>query len=218
MTRWSGSGLSVTEQRRQKRALILRHAAPLFNRRGSQAATLGAVAAELRISKAALYRYVSSKNDLLLACHLEALSIATAAADAAELQPLDGCSRLQYALRYHLENMISKLGVPALLLEEDSIDPISMKKVVGMRDAYERRLRKFYADGVADGSIVPGNAKLAVFSLLGALNWTAKWYNSNGPWSAADIAEAIAETTTRGIATKRRPFRSKLHISATGPR
>lgn len=218
MPRWSGSNLSVSEQQKQKRELILRHAAPLFNRRGSQAATLSAVADELRVSKAALYRYVASKNELLFACHLEALRIALEAADAAANLPLDGCAKIQMTLRSHLENMILRLGVPALLLEEDSLDARSMKKIVSLRDTYEERLRTYYAEGVRDGSIVPGDAKLAIFALLGALNWTAKWYKPEGGWTAEDIAEAIAETAARAIAAKRRPLKSRLHVAAAGLR
>jgi AcrR family transcriptional regulator len=213
VAKWAGTQLSADEQKERKRKLIIRHAATMFNRRGSQGATLEEVAAQLEISKAALYRYVNSKNDLLLACHQEAVRIAMNAADRAERIGGDGWTKIRLTLQLHLEDMIDSLGVPTMLLEENSLDRKSMEMVVKLRDKYESRLRQFYREGVKDGSILPGDAKIGVFSLLGALNWTAKWYRSDRPWKSDEIAEAIVETATRGIASRPRDaFLSALHI------
>lgn len=211
--KWAGTELSAPEKKERKRKLIIRHAATIFNRRGSQGATLDDVAAQLQISKAALYRYVNNKNDLLFACHQEAVRIAMKAADGAERVGENGWTKIRLTLQRHLEDMIEALGVPAMLLEENSLDSESMEAVLRLRDQYDRRLQAFYDEGVADGSVVPGNAKIAVFTLLGALNWTAKWYRPGGPWAPDEIAEAIVETATRGIAAKPRDtFLSTLHI------
>jgi TetR/AcrR family transcriptional regulator len=210
--KWAGTEVSAEEQKDRKRKLIIRHAASIFNRRGSQGATLEDVAAQLQISKAALYRYVNNKNDLLLACHQEAVRIAMRAADSAERVGENGWIKIRLTLQRHLEDMIETLGVPAMLLEENSLDTESMALVLRLRDKYESRLRQFYSDGVADGSIVRGDARIAVFMLLGALNWTAKWYSPDGRWKPDEIAEAIVEIATRGIAAKPRDtLLSTLH-------
>src|SRR5262249_2936913 len=187
MPKWVGTELSVEEQRERKRKLIIRQAAVIFNRRGAQGATLHDVAAGLQISKAALYRYVNNKNDLLLACHLEAVKIAMRAADAAEHNAENGWTKIKFTLQRHLEDMIQDLGVPAMLLEENSLEPSGMKLVLEQRDKYENRLRSFYREGVSDNTVVPGNPKIAVFALLGALNWTAKWYRADGRWKPREI-------------------------------
>ena len=213
MTKWAGTEVSACLQKERKRNLIIREAANIFNRRGSQGTTLEDVAARLQISKAALYRYVTNKSDLLLACHQEAVRIAMNAAERAERIGGDGLSKLRLTLQHHLEDMIETLGVPAMLFEENSLEGESMAEVLDLRDKYEGRLRQFYQEGVADGSVLPGNAKLAVFSLLGALNWTAKWYRSDGNWKADEIAEAVVEIAIRGIARNPKDaFLSKLHV------
>ena len=219
MAKWGSTELSAAQQKERKRKLIIRHAASIFNRRGSQGATLDDVAAQLQISKAALYRYVNNKNDLLLACHQEAVRIAMKSADAAERLGQDGWTRIRLTLQRHLEDMIESLGVPTMLLEESSLDAESMAEVLSLRDSYEKRLRQFYQEGVEDGSIVPGDPKIAVFMLLGALNWTAKWYRPEGTWSPSEIAEAIVELATRAIAARpKAELMSTLHRShAAGP-
>lgn len=212
MSKWADTELSAVEKKERKRKLIIRHAATIFNRRGSQGTTLDEVAAQLQISKAALYRYVSNKNELLLECHVEAVRIAMKAAEQAERIGGDGWTKIRLTLQLHLENMIESLGVPAMLFEEGALEVESMERVVQLRDQYESRLRQFYRDGVADGSVLPGDPKIAVFALLGALNWTAKWYRLDGPWRPGDVAEAIIETVTRGIAAKpREAFSGTLH-------
>ena len=214
MTRWGETHASQANKKEHKRKLILQQAAISFNRRGSHGVTLDEVAAKLRVSKAALYRYIDSKNDLLLACHLEAVQIAQNAADAADRMGGDGWTKIRMTLQRHLQDMIKILGVPSMLLEEDSLEPADMCRIVELRDAYEGRLRAFYEAGIADGSVLPGNSRIAIFTLLGALNWTAKWYRADGMWQPEEIAEAIVETVSRGISTKpREQFFATLHAS-----
>ena len=74
--RWANAIPSRAEQTDTKRRAIIREAAKVFNRRGSHGTTLEDVAERLGVSKAALYRYVQNKNDLLCACHEEAMEIA----------------------------------------------------------------------------------------------------------------------------------------------
>ena len=57
------------EQRDLKRREIVRCAAEKFGNEGYENVPLEAIAAELGVTKAALYNYVSSKNDLLMQCY-----------------------------------------------------------------------------------------------------------------------------------------------------
>src|SRR5262249_19618227 len=76
VTKWANAVPSRAEQSRTKRKAIIREAARVFNRRGSHGTTLEDVAERLGVTKTALYRYVNNKNDLLCACHEEAMEIA----------------------------------------------------------------------------------------------------------------------------------------------
>ena len=76
MTKWANAVPSRAEQQDTKRKAIIREAARCFNRRGSHGTTLEDVAERLGVTKTALYRYVNNKNDLLCACHEEAMEIA----------------------------------------------------------------------------------------------------------------------------------------------
>src|SRR5436305_2092474 len=75
-------------------------------------------------------------------------------------------------------------------------------QVVQERDRFEHALRDLVREGVADGSIVPCEPKLAVFAILGALNWVPKWFRQDGDWSARDLTAAFAELFDRALSSR----------------
>jgi TetR/AcrR family transcriptional regulator len=218
MSRWANAVPSRAEQSETKRKAIIREAARVFNRRGSHGTTLEDVAERLGVTKTALYRYVDNKNDLLCACHEEAMEIAFEHLDEGERTGRTGLEKIQLAMSGYLRSMISELGVPVLLLEENALEKQSALRVVALRDKFEKRLRALVKQGVADGSIVPMDPKLGVFMLLGAVHWVTKWYSSSGPWSADEAAAALIELATRALAAKpAKVLASPIHKSSRVP-
>ena len=176
MGRWANAVPSRAEQSDTKRKAIIREAARVFNRRGSHGTTLEDVADRLGVTKTALYRYVDNKNDLLCACHEEAMEIANENLARGEREGRTGLEKIQIGMTGYLRVMIGDLGVPVLLLEENALSGRSAVRIIALRDAFEKRLRVLVEQGIADGSIVSTNPKLAVFMLLGAVHWVTKWY------------------------------------------
>jgi TetR/AcrR family transcriptional regulator len=213
--RWANAVPSRAEQSDTKRRAIIREAARVFNRRGSHGTTLEDVAERLGVSKAALYRYVQNKNDLLCACHEEAMQIANEHLDIGERTGRSGLQKIQIAMTGYLRAMINDLGVPVLVLEENALEVQSAVRIVKQRDAFERRLRNLVKLGVSDGSIVPVDPKLAVFMLLGAILWVNKWYSPDGKWTGEEASAALIELATRGLAAKpARTLASPIHKSS----
>ncbi|RMH48979.1 MAG: TetR/AcrR family transcriptional regulator [Alphaproteobacteria bacterium] len=202
MTRWANAVPDRAEQQELKRKAIIREAARIFSRRGCHGATLDDVADRLGVSKAALYRYVRNKNDLLFACHEEAMEIADRTLTEGERSGRTGLEKIRIGMSAYLAEMIGELGVPVLILEENALQGEEAERIYALRDAYERRLRALVEQGIADGSILPMNPKLAVFMLLGAIHWVTKWYNPDGAWRAGEVAEALMELVTRALAAQ----------------
>src|ERR1700721_3915719 len=122
MTKWANAVPSRAEQSDTKRKAIIREAARVFNRRGSHGTTLEDVAERLGVTKTALYRYVNNKNDLLFACHEEAMEIAFEHLDGGERAGKTGLEKIQIAMSGYLRSMVRELGVPVLLLEETALE------------------------------------------------------------------------------------------------
>jgi len=200
MSRWANALPNREEVLETKRKAIIREAAKVFNRRGSHGATLDDVALRLGVSKAALYRYVQSKQDLLYACHEEAMEIARESMDKGEARGRNGLEKIQIGMADYLREMIGAMGVPVLILEENALTGAQADHIIALRDEFEKRMRRLVEEGMADGSILTLNPKLAMFMLLGAVHWVTKWYSPDGPWTADDVAEALIEMATRGLA------------------
>jgi TetR/AcrR family transcriptional regulator len=200
MSRWANTLPDREEVLEMKRKAIIREAAKVFNRRGSHGATLDDVALRLGVSKAALYRYVQSKHDLLYACHEEAMEIARECMDKGEAEGRNGLEKIQIGMSGYLREMIGTMGVPVLILEENALTGTQADHIIALRDEFEKRMRRLVEEGISDGSILTLNPKLAMFMLLGAVHWVTKWYSPDGPWTAEDVAEALIEMATRGLA------------------
>jgi TetR/AcrR family transcriptional regulator len=213
MGRWANAVPSRAEQSDTKRKAIIREAARVFNRRGSHGTTLEDVAERLGVTKTALYRYVNNKNDLLCACHEEAMEIADENLARGEREGRTGLEKIQIGMTGYLRVMISDLGVPVLLLEENALSGRSAGRIIALRDAFEKRLRGLVEQGIADGSIVSTNPKLAVFMLLGAVHWVTKWYSPQGSWTAEEASSALIELATRAFAAHpSAALTSSLHV------
>ncbi len=199
---WNDALPDRSAQQAMKRKAILRAAATIFSRQGSHGATLEDVATSLGVSKAALYRYVLNKNELVLACQEEALEIADRALTLGEDQGATALEKIRIGLRLYLIAMMAEMGVPALILEENALHGEEAERTYAKRDAYEMRMRRLVAEGQADGSIVAAEPKVAVFMLLGAIHWVAKWYRPDGAWRPEEVAEAIVDLATRALDTQ----------------
>ena len=84
--------------------------------------------------------------------------------------------------------------------------------IIEKRDKYEHAVRALIAKGVKRGEFAPCDTALVARAMLGALNWTSRWYRPDGAQSVAAIAEGLADYLVRGIAaapqTANKPVRA----------
>lgn len=185
-----------------KRGSIVRAAAQCFNRSGFHGTSMDDIAARLGVTKAALYRYVKTKHDLLFAAFNMAMDSSFVNLDIGEKSGSTGLEKLHITLRGYLRDLIGTLGHPVVLLEDGALLPEQQRALLRRRDQAEKRFRALVEEGIADGSITPCNPKLAVFALMGAVNWVPKWYRPDGEWSAEQVSDSLVELITRGIAAQ----------------
>ncbi|MGZ5154773.1 MAG: TetR family transcriptional regulator [Caldimonas sp.] len=201
MTAWKNVVPAASAQFDRKREVLLREAAASFNRRGYHGTSLAEIARKLGVTKAALYTYVPSKEELLFYCHDSAMDTAFESLRQARAEGGSGLRKLAATLRRYLEAMLGEEGGYVVLLEENAMKPLHVRAIVKRRDQFEEGLRELVAEGIADGSIVACNPKLAVFMALGALNWGRKWYRPNGTWTGPQIAFALTQMLERSLSS-----------------
>ncbi len=189
----------VREKRARRRGEILHAALATVRDRGYYATTLDDIAERLGIRKAALYHYFPDKDSILYACHKESLAELDRMIEASEACCTSPRERLAYLIREHVRVMTEELEGSPLAFEVSALSPDRRAEIIAGRDRYESVLRDLVARGVEAGEIRPVEPKIAVFAILGAINWIARWYDPEGGADGPSLGETFADLLIRGL-------------------
>jgi TetR/AcrR family transcriptional regulator, cholesterol catabolism regulator len=189
--------------RAERRAELIEVATQVFFEKGYDGASLQDIADRLGMLKGSLYYYIQSKEDLLFdvisSVHLDWLALIRSRAEA----PGDPLQRLRGAIRAHVEHTCRNLVPSAVFLRElSSLSPQRRREVLGSDHTYQGVFRDLIVEAQKEGlARTEVDPRLAALALLGAMNWVTRWFRPDGSSSAEQIAEQLADTTIRGIAT-----------------
>jgi AcrR family transcriptional regulator len=204
----SGSGAQTTvsthvrDKRERRRAEILRAALRAFRDKGYHATTLDDIAEHVGVRKTALYHYFPDKEAILYECHRESLAEVRRLLTIAGKRAESASEHLALVIREHVRVMIETLEGSPLAFEVTALSPERQAEVIQARDKYERGLRRIIDRGVKDGEFRDVDSKIAVFAILGAINWIARWYRPEGAVKAPELGEQFADHLVGGLTCK----------------
>lgn len=200
--RRSEPGLRGYEKVREKKREILLAASRVFRERGLHATGMRDIAAELGMAVGNLYYYFKDKEELLAFIQESTLSDLLDMAARVRAQDLRADQKLRLLLEEHVVMLNDpEEGTPGSLahLEIEALGEGRRASLQAQRDEYERVLRRLIEDGMDRQVFRPVDAKVAALALLGAVNWTVKWFRPEGGKSARQIGREAAETLVRGL-------------------
>lgn len=178
---------------------ILHAAARVFRRRGLAAAGMREIAEEADLSPGNLYHYFSGKDEILLFCQDRTLGHMLAAVKAARACALPLAEQLRAVMRDHVHCMLDELEGATAHLEVEALPAALRAPMIEKRDAYERAVRALVAKGMKRREFAPGDASLVTRAMLGAVNWTARWYRPDGARTVDEIAKSLSDYLVRGL-------------------
>jgi len=182
-----------------RRAEILRAAARVFRRMGLAAAGMREIADEADLSIGNLYYYFSGKDEILLYCQERTLEHMLAAVEAARAMPASSAERLRAVLRAHVHAMLDELEGATAHLEVEALPEKLRAPVIEKRDRYEAAVRALVVDGMRAGEFARVDAPLVTRAMLGAVNWSARWFRPDGPRTSTEIASALSDYLVKGL-------------------
>jgi AcrR family transcriptional regulator len=218
LTRTAPRTPHVLEKRRRRREQILHGALRALREKGYHATTLDDIAEHVGMRKTALYHYFPDKEAILHECHRESLAdLARIMRDVGDRPTAS--AKLAYVIAEHVRVMTDTLQGSPLAFDVAALSPARRARMIAGRDRYERRLRAIIAEGMRRGEFRPGDAKIAAFAILGAINWISRWYRPEGALHADEIGEQFVERLLNGLASgPRRGARSQGGRRGARPR
>lgn len=186
-------------ERAVKRDAVLRTAVALFNEKGVHATSLADVATALNVTKPTIYHYFSSKDEILFECVRRGVESIRDAAIDVEKQGGTGLERLEAHMRNYALVMTSDFGMCVTRTADHELSAESRAKFRAIKRETDVLMRRVVEEGIQDGSIASGDPRLITFTLAGALNWIARWYDPKGPMTPEEIAAECVAILVRGI-------------------
>ena len=189
-----------TKKNQDKAQEICLTAAQIFFEKGYNATSLNDIADELSITKAGLYYYVESKQDLLYriinmgldSVKDEVLDPAREIADAEE--------RLKFIIFNHAR--LSAGGNHAVLIishEDNELSFQQREETLTRRREYFDFIRNTLVELENDGKLQKIDLTTATFTLLGMILWLSRWFSPRGKISVEMVCEDVCEMALRGI-------------------
>ena len=185
-----------------KREAVLKTAAQLFLEKSYARSSMNDVAERLKITKPALYHYFRNKEEILLECYRLGTGLIEEILNDIASRCGTGLEKVEAFIYSYANVMTVNFGRCVMRLDDGDLSTEALSEVRAYKRKIDRRLRSFIQEGIADGSITACDAKIAAFSIAGAVNWICQWYEPEGALSAEEIASQFARTLTQGLARK----------------
>ena len=185
-----------------RRLEILRAAGMMFRAHGFAETGMRDIAAAADLSPANLYNYFRGKHELLFFCQDNSLDRMIAALDKARCSRSSAAEKLCLVIESHVRCVLDEVEGSAAHLLTSALPSHLQRRLVAKRDRYEEGVRQIIAAGIRSREFVPCDPALATRAILGALNWSVRWFSPEGRLTAAEIAEEFARYLTRGLVAK----------------
>jgi AcrR family transcriptional regulator len=178
---------------------ILDHATEVFCVKGYEGASMRDLSRATGISLAGLYHYFESKERLLFLVQKHTFTTIVEQLKARLADVTDPEQRIRIFILNHLEYFVSnQRGLKVLSHEDESLKNGFSSEIAGIKREYYRICLGLMEDLRRKRSL-DFNARTAVMSLFGMINWIYTWYNPRVDGNAEALAGQMGDILLNGI-------------------
>ncbi len=179
---------------------IYTKAAEIFHEQGFDATSMSSIAAAVDLTKAGLYYYIESKEDLLHAI----MSYAMERLETEVIEPsrtlADPTERLKSIITRHGRLLTEGNKAITILTDEiEGLKPKHRKQILDRKRVYFDFVRGTLDELCAAGRLRNVNTTVATFSLFGTLLWLPHWFRPDGPLTSEQVIESITDIASGGL-------------------
>lgn len=179
---------------------VLRAAIAVFNRQGYDHTSVGDLAAELGVTKSAIYHHVPSKEHLLAEALDEALAgLSETVAHAEEQAGVSAYERLRGVVERSVEVLVEHQPAVTLLLRVRGNSEVE-KRALARRRLIDARLAALVREAVEEGTLRDDvDPELVSRLLFGMVNSTVEWFRPSGRTAPGELSRAVAAIAFDGL-------------------
>jgi TetR/AcrR family transcriptional regulator, cholesterol catabolism regulator len=188
---------------RQQR--LLAAASEVLKEKGLDATSINDIAERMGTDRASVYYYYGSKQEIFLALVRQAVQEVVLLAEGIAQAKGPSTDRLEHLIRSQLAAYERHYPYIQLYIQEDmnrvpgdGTAAGEELKELGLR--YEAAIECITRDGIAAGEFRADlDARLVAFAVLGAMNWTHRWFSPGGRLTGEQIGASFADIFLRGV-------------------
>jgi AcrR family transcriptional regulator len=179
---------------------ILSRAARVFSEKGYEGASMRDISRATGVSLAGLYYYIESKQKLLYLIQIYTFKTVVARLEKRLAAISDPTERLRALVHNHLDYFLRHPVEMKLLSHEDeALEGEYRKEVFEIKRRYYEISAAIFDELRRTGLVERLNARVAVLSLFGMMNWVYTWHRPKVDPQADALADAMTGIFLHGV-------------------
>ncbi len=184
---------------------VFQEAVKLFARRGFAATGIRDIGREVGLTSAALYHYVTSKEELLADVMSECMNEFLRGGRAARASSDEPVIQLSRLVRFHVAaECVNPLTSQVTDREVRSLTGDNRTRVIALRDEFESVYRAVLTDGAEASGFNLIDQRLPSFAMVEMCNGVANWYRPGGRLSVEELQGHYATLAHRMVKVRSR--------------
>jgi TetR/AcrR family transcriptional regulator, cholesterol catabolism regulator len=189
------------EDFRSHSSIITDAAMHLFGVQGYSGTTMRDIAKAVGVLPGSLYAHIASKETLLVDIVDVGIRTFLSAVEPHASSNGSPKERMRSAIKAHIAVVAENPQRSLVVFHQwRFLSEANLAVAIQKRRRYERAFIRITDDGVARGEFNPDlNTRVAVLTILGALNWTPEWYSPRGVATPEELGDMMADTLLNGV-------------------
>lgn len=185
--------------------MILAESSVLFWQKGYSDTSMKDIANACGFRPANIYNFFTNKEEVLFEILFEEMSEIISSLLIIERSEMnDPVKKLSELIATHTRLTLSNRRSSVLLFDAglNSLSPDNRKKIISLRDEYDRIIAAAIREGIEAGTFENIDVKMAVFSISSMITRTRIWFSDKGRLSVDEVINFIIQFALNGLVKK----------------